>query len=157
MSECPYCLDPIDDDGDAVTCASCHALHHSGCWVENGGCCVHDCPGVVRNIELDLPSEAPEKLVLSREAVESAMPHRAVSTRNPCMRCGRQVPEGDLYCQDCIPEPEENQDVRNVGPILVMVAVLALVLAWYVLVMAIPGGNAPDPPSPPGIETKVGQ
>ena len=59
-----------------------------------------------------------------------------------CLRCGRQVPDDELYCQQCAPAREESQDTRNVGPILVMLALLGVLLAWLV-VASIPDSKPP--------------
>ena len=131
-TECPYCLEAIAD-GETAVCESCGAAHHAECWSENGGCCVRNCKGARRSIDIEVEHDAPETLVLSRESVESARPYRPARISNPCMKCGRQVPEGELYCVECTPEPPENQDVRNAGPLLLMLALAAVVFVWILL------------------------
>jgi|YNPNPStandDraft_1061719.scaffolds.fasta_scaffold07593_5 predicted nucleic acid-binding Zn ribbon protein len=151
---CPYCMSPIKEHERARVCASCGSVHHEECWEENRGCCVKDCPQVSRVIDLDVPTQPPEKLVLSKETVESARPRASASVSNPCMRCGRQVPHGELYCPECAPGPAENQDARNLGPILVMLAVLAVLLAWIV-VAGMPSAKPPEEVKPAGVTDTI--
>lgn len=40
---CPYCRSPLKQGGQAVQCASCHAVHHAECYRENAGCAVNGC------------------------------------------------------------------------------------------------------------------
>lgn len=130
MTDCPYCLTTIDDDAPAVSCDACGAVHHAECWEANGGCCVRNCRAVRRTIELDEEIHASGRLDLSRESVEAARPHRSPRVTNPCMACGRQVPEGELYCLECTPGPPENEDTRNAGPLMLMLGIIATVFAW---------------------------
>lgn len=150
VGECPYCLEPIAEDESAIiTCGACGTAHHADCWAENGGCCVRSCRDVSRVIEVEMPSEAREKLVISREAIESTSPRRAVAVSNPCIRCGRQVPEGELHCQECAPQPDENPDTANAGPLMVMIAIVGLVLALAIVLVMSPGpDNLEDTPRP---------
>lgn len=148
--ECPYCLEAIAD-GEAVVCESCGTAHHTECWSENGGCCVRNCKSARRSIDIEADADTPSTLVLSREAVESARPYMPPRISNPCMKCGRQVPEGELYCVECAPEPPENQDTRNAGPLLLMLALAAVVLAWILMltlggVSRQPDNNTGNPP-----------
>ena len=154
MSACPYCLTPVGEGQESVACDSCGTAHHTECWSENGGCCVRDCAKAVRNIELDLPPAHGDRLVLSREAVETAPQRRAEPVSNPCMRCGKQVAAGELYCAGCRPERDEGQDARNAGPLLIMVALLALVVGWIVYVSTTPAQEKTDE-ARPGVSTKM--
>ncbi len=128
-STCPYCMSRIHSHEVAVKCRACGTRHHSECWEDNGGCCAKDCAERRSTLEIDIPPDTDEKLVLSRGEVESARPHRPTRHRNPCMSCGKELPEGELHCAECQPKPQENQDVRNAGP-LVVIALLALLIAW---------------------------
>jgi hypothetical protein len=103
---------------------------------------VKQCREVSRTIELDVAQDGAEKLVLTREAVEKSRPHKASRATNPCLRCGRQVPDGELYCGECAPAGDESQDTRNVGPILIMLGLLGVLLAWLV-VATIPDSKPP--------------
>ena len=40
---CPYCRFPLKASAGVDECSSCHAMHHSDCWSENGGCAVNGC------------------------------------------------------------------------------------------------------------------
>ena len=148
-TECPYCLSPVGGSDDAVECESCGTVHHAECWSENGGCCVRNCGQVVRRIELETDSVdgTADKLVLSREAVESARPHRNLWTANRCIRCGGEAAEGEVHCRACAvstvmgsehglppddPEPRE-WNMREAWPGLVLVAVLGTALAWLIV------------------------
>ena len=145
--ECPYCLNAIEDADSVLVCESCGAAHHSDCWAENRGCCVRECDAVSRSVEVEVETgdDTSAGLVLSRESVESAKPHSVSRKLNPCIKCGRQVPEGELHCGNCAPLPEESQDVRNTGPLLLMIAIVGVVLAW-ILVMAL-GPGFMEPPT----------
>ena len=145
MSACPYCLNTIDESADTVTCDACGAAHHRECWLENGGCCVQSCEKVSRNVEIDVPAEGRERVVLSRESVQSARKRRQRQDSNPCVKCGRQVREGELYCSECTPARAESQDVRNLGPILVVVAIVVLTLIWVFILTSAPDNNLPRP------------
>ena len=156
-AECPYCLNTIEEADSVVACDSCGAAHHRDCWVENGGCCVRGCTAVSRSIEVEVEAgnETSEGLVLSRESVESAKPHGVSRKLNPCMKCGRQVPDGELYCKNCVPLPEESQDVKNTGPLLLMIAVLGVVLAWILVLTLGPGFMEPVTRDTPPIDVKA--
>lgn len=130
MNTCPFCLNPIAENDEVVTCGACAAVHHSECWAENGGCCVRDCKNVSRTMDIDIVPEGSDRLVLSREAVEAARWHKTARSSNPCIRCGKQVPNGQLHCPDCRPEPQESHDAKNLGPILIVLALLLLIAAW---------------------------
>jgi predicted nucleic acid-binding Zn ribbon protein len=151
MRECPYCLSPVGDGEEITNCEHCGAVHHAECWKENGGCAAKDCRGRPSRLTIDVPPSERERLVLSREAVESARPRRAPKFGNPCIRCGRQVPEGELHCPDCKPEHEESPDSRNIGPILMMLAVLGVLLAWLVVGLL---GSSPNEPAPSPTEAR---
>ena len=142
-NECPYCLDVLEGAAETVECESCGAVYHRDCWEENGGCCVKSCKSVVKHIEIDLDDDVPEHLVLSRETVEQAKPH-GPKRPNPCMKCGRNVPEGELYCPACKPEPPENQDAKNAGPLMIIVGLIAVLLAWMIIAYMVPG-STPSP------------
>lgn len=156
MRDCPYCLSPVGESEKSIACERCGAVHHAECWEENGGCAAKDCRGVPSRLEIDVPASGRERLVLSREAVESARPRRASRFSNPCMRCGRQAPEGELYCPECKPEREESTDARNLGPILVMLLVLGVLLAWLV-VGFIDRSPTEPPPSPTEAQSRMRQ
>ena len=147
---CPYCMSPIEEREEAAICVSCGAAHHHECWDENRGCCVKGCREVTRALDIDVPPDESEKLVLTRESVESARPHRAAAVSNPCVRCGRQVPEGELHCAECSPRIEESADAKNVGPILIMLAVLGVLLAWMVIVL-VPSSQPPESAATPAV------
>lgn len=144
---CPFCLEKIDSAEPATVCPSCGTLHHKECWQSNGGCCLRDCRQVSRNVEIEVSGDQRGRVVLSREAVESARPRRPAS--NPCMKCGRQVPEGQLHCAECTPEPEESADARNLGPVLLMIAVMAVLLSWLIVGSFVPGITGQDKAPPP--------
>jgi hypothetical protein len=40
---CPYCRFPLKAGGAVHHCPSCHAVHHTECWQENGGCAIASC------------------------------------------------------------------------------------------------------------------
>lgn len=152
--ECPYCLESITDIKTTI-CESCGTAHHAECWSENGGCCVRNCKSARRSIDLEVEDDAPRTLVLSRESVESARPYRPERVSNPCIKCGRQLPEGELYCFDCAPGPPENQDARNAGPLLLMLALAGVVLAWIVLMTLGPVVTQPDSADKPPASAKT--
>jgi predicted nucleic acid-binding Zn ribbon protein len=133
--DCPYCLSPIPETDESANCLVCGAKHHAECLRENGGCAVKGCGTSARPEPLDIEVDAEPRtlLVLSRESVEQARSAGPRRNSNPCIKCGKQLPEGELYCLDCSPEINENQDVRNVGPLLVMIAVIALAVGWMVI------------------------
>ncbi len=158
-TECPYCLNAIEDADSTVVCESCGAAHHVGCWTENGGCCVRDCDAVSRCVEIEVEAgeEASSGLVLTRESVESAKPHGTPKKLNPCIKCGRQVPEGELHCPNCAPLPEESQDIKNTGPILLMLAIVGVVLAWILVMTVGPGLVGPSAPEKPPINVQTSE
>jgi predicted nucleic acid-binding Zn ribbon protein len=149
-------MSPIDEREQTTVCTSCGTAHHRECWDENRGCSVKSCPQVSRAIDIDLPRERSDKLVLTRETVESARSHKSLAASNPCMRCGKQVPEGELYCSECRPGLSENEDARNIGPILVMLGVLGVLLAWMVVLM-VPSSKPPVEIKTPGVTDKADQ
>lgn len=156
MNTCPYCLDPISETDEYVICDSCGTRHHLECWKENGGCCIRDCKKVCRQIDVEINEDKPTVLTLSRESIESAVSRRKARSLNPCIKCGRQVPEGELYCPDCVPEIQENQDAKNLGPLLIMIGIVVLVLVWMVITMVAPQANSGLSPikTETGIHTK---
>lgn len=82
-------------------------------------------------------------LVLSRESVEEAPTVTAKRSSNPCLKCGIQLPLGEIYCPDCAPMSEDGFDSRSIGPLLVMVGAIALVVVWMaVWLLTPPKGNA---------------
>ena len=135
-------MSPIAPEEETVACRACGTTHHRECWDEPRGCCVKNCGEVSRAIEIDLTQDSTQKLVLTREAVQSSRPHKASRVNNPCLRCGRQVPNDELYCEECAPAREDSQDTRNLGPILIMLALLGVLLAWLVVGM-IPNSKPP--------------
>jgi hypothetical protein len=134
MDRCPYCLSWIETNEDAEACAACGTVHHAECIRENDGCAVKDCANQPRpdRIEIAIDEEPRTLLVLSKESVEQSR-SRPMRVSNPCMRCGRQLPEGRLYCSGCMPPIGEDQDARNIGPLLVMIAVIGLAVLFAVL------------------------
>jgi predicted nucleic acid-binding Zn ribbon protein len=157
MHTCPYCLSPISESDERATCDTCGTLHHAECMLDNGGCATKGCERSALSepleiaveparLEITVEDEPRTMLVLSKEAVEQASPLNVrKQTSNPCMRCGAQLPEGELYCRECTPELNENQDARNLGPILIMVGVIAL-LVWFVVLItpAMQGSSQTD-------------
>lgn len=129
-TECPYCLSHVNSTKQNIKCDSCGAIYHQECWADNGGCCVGTCPQAIRSVEIDIQPEYGDLLVLTREAVESAIPHKPERNWNPCLRCGRHIPQGHLYCENCRPEAEGSQDAKNAGPLLITVALIVLALFW---------------------------
>ncbi|MDH7603066.1 MAG: RING finger protein [Armatimonadota bacterium] len=133
---CPYCMSEIADYESTVSCDACEAVYHAECWEENRGCCAKGCPATRRIIRIDIADtqrRVKNTLVLTREAVESAS-RRPVGVLNPCVNCGKQVPLGELYCDACRPASiVEHQDAKNVGPILAMLLVLGVLLAWLIV------------------------
>lgn len=152
--ECPYCLSPVDSSEQRVTCDSCGAVYHQECWFENDGCCVGNCSQVTRHLEVDILPEQGDLLVLTRESVESAIQHKPERKWNPCLRCGRHVPEGDLYCRNCTPEPEGSQDAKNLGPILIMLLLVALAVFWLIYFSNGPADTQETPPTAQQGDTK---
>ena len=106
MSECPYCLSQISDTEETVQCAKCGAKHHAECWHENGGCAAKNCDRRDRQapINIEVDDEPNTMLVLSKESVEQARPSIIRRVSNPCLKCGKQLPDGELYCPECRPE-----------------------------------------------------
>lgn len=135
MNICPYCLSPLSDADNTVKCPICATQHHAECWQENDGCAVKNCEKSTRPrpIEIEVDAEPHTMLVLSKESVEQVRPKVLRRISNPCMKCGKQLPEGQLYCMECTPALEDNQDTRNVGPLLVMLLVLMLVVGWILV------------------------
>jgi len=154
MIECPYCLAEIIKPDEARACESCGALYHAECWVENGGCCVKECPAVRRNIEIEAPEPSGDRLVISHQAAEKAIPHSTRKARNPCLRCGREVPEGQLYCRDCAPGREDSQDAENTGPLLLAFLLLVLALGSIIVLGAL-SSDKQDKSNPTRIENKL--
>lgn len=147
MSICPYCLCPIEETDEKLRCAACGAEHHAECLRENGGCAVRDCSNEPRPnpIEIEVDAEPHTMLVLSRESIEQVRSSPARRESNPCMQCGKQLPEGELYCRACTPEVSENQDARNTGPLVTMgvIALVALAAVW--MATSMPGcGSEPS-------------
>lgn len=151
MIECPYCLDEIKEPDDATACSACGALYHPECWDESEGCCVRECTAARHSIELDVPATETSEVVISRDAAERAIPHSARKVWNPCLRCGRHLPPTELYCQECMPLRDDNQDARNVGPMLVVLLLVILAIGSILVAGKLADKN--DGPSPTGIET----
>lgn len=42
---CPFCKDEILRDQNTIRCSECKAIHHDGCWTDNGRCSVFGCNG----------------------------------------------------------------------------------------------------------------
>ena len=62
---CPYCRHDIVEPDITETCPSCEALHHSECWIENGGCAVIGCAALA-----DSPGQA--KIVITEDDLEAS-------------------------------------------------------------------------------------
>jgi len=139
--ECPYCLTVVPDD-NSVVCPTCGKAHHTECWSENGGCSAKNCPDVRRVIEVEVEDSALPKLEISKESAEGAIPATRKPAINPCIKCGKTTRTGELYCPVCEPAPEESRDVANLGPLLLMLLLLGLALAWLLIVLA--GPSVPD-------------
>ncbi len=154
VTECPYCLDQIEKPEESVRCETCGAMYHAECWSENEGCCVKDCASARRLIELDIPASDREAVVISREAAQTSMPHSTRKAWNPCLRCGRHLPANELYCRECKPEKEENQDARNTGPLLIMLVLLLLALGWVMLLVKA-ADDRQDVANPTKVETRI--
>jgi predicted nucleic acid-binding Zn ribbon protein len=156
---CPYCLSPIAEHDEVKTCEVCKAVYHSECWQENGGCSAKSCPSMNRRIEIDFETdnEVKSSLILTREEVESSKQIKSINTSNPCVRCGRQVPSGELFCDKCKPVTLlEHDDVKNLGPILIMLAVLGVLLAW-IIVVTVSSPNVDSESQPPSITDRLKQ
>ena len=93
-------------------------------------------------IEIEVDAEPRTLLVLSKESVEQAKPSRLKFVANPCIRCGKQLREGELYCAACTPEIQENQDARNAGPLLIVIGLIALVVAAMAIGIATWSGDS---------------
>lgn len=145
--ECPYCLSPIDETDDTICCDGCKTLYHRECWLDGEGCCIRGCENFKNSVEIDVAANNQESLVFSREEIESAIAYRGERFSNPCLKCGRQVPQGSLYCIECTPELEGNQDAKNLGPLLIVLIIFGLVLALYVGMLSMPSTDAPAPGS----------
>lgn len=154
MITCPYCLSPIGQEEKTVVCTSCRVAHHAECWNENGGCAAKGCAPSPSLEILVSPDEDNHRLVLTRESVEIARPRRRTKIANPCLQCGKEVPDGALYCLECKPEGEGNQDVRNLGPMLLMLALLGVVLAWFIVLLVAPKTDYSQP-TPVRTETRT--
>ena len=143
MEECPYCLSPILDAEEVTTCRVCGTPYHTECLDENGGCALNDCETRIRpkSIEISVDAEPRTMLVLSRESVEKAPEVRAKKQSNPCLRCGTQLPIGELYCTDCEPISADSLNFRKLAPLMILVAVIALVVGWLALSVLTPNEN----------------
>lgn len=144
--ECPYCLTPIGQDNPTTACDLCGRSHHTECWLENDGCCASDCGGARRRLDVQVEPR-PLRISLTREAVEAAAP-RAGGSVNPCIRCGKPVPEGEIHCVECEPGPEPDPDAANLAPMLLLVGLLAVVLAWLIAGGVLTGGESPSTETP---------
>lgn len=154
--ECPYCLSPIAENYDNVCCDGCKALYHKECWNEAEGCCIRGCENFKNSVEIEVTSGGRNNLALSRDEIESAISYRQEKFSNPCLKCGRQVSQGSLYCAECTPEPQENQDTKNLGPLLIMLLIFVLTLILISGIFTLPFKEKP-PPSPSEIGTNAGQ
>lgn len=147
MSICPYCLSPISGSEEAETCAICGTPHHAECMRENAGCAVTDCKKRAKPKPLNISVDAEPRtmLVLSKQSVEQTPDPPSRRSSNPCLKCGTQLPEGELYCTTCAPSISENQDARNIGPMLVMIGVIALIVGWMAIMMLGSKSNDMEP------------
>ena len=135
---CPYCLDNIAQGETAVACQACGSVMHSECWDENGGCCVPDCPRSVKRTEINVTEQVTLDVDGQREKIVTKPYRTAPSGYNPCIVCGRQLPEGELSCQECRRSFEESQRTDN--PVALMLgALFVLGLVGLILLITIGG------------------
>jgi hypothetical protein len=152
--ECPYCLNEIEEPDEATACRACGAIYHPECWAESEGCCVRDCSSAKHMIELDIPATEPAEVVVSREAAETAIPHSTRKQWNPCLRCGRHLPAGELYCRECQPQRDEGQDAKNAGPLVLALLLVLLALGWVFFAGKL-ADDKHDQPNPTNIQNKL--
>ncbi|MGC8863033.1 MAG: RING finger protein [Armatimonadota bacterium] len=113
-TSCPYCLGPMADAVETVTCPRCGTVHHAECWRDNGRCSVHGCDGWVvwsNRIGKRLAPQAPDNFELSRQELDSPRgpgPALAGGVADPvdnaeyrCIECGGPVPKNKLVCASC--------------------------------------------------------
>lgn len=135
MEECPYCLNPILETEEVTTCRVCGTPYHAECIEENGGCALKDCEERVRPepVEITVDAEPKTVLVLSKESVEKATPAAPLRKQsNPCLKCGKQLPLGEIYCEECTPITADDIDSKNWKLILVLVVLIGLI-AWLAI------------------------
>ena len=130
--ECPYCLEYVETDA-AVLCKACGTAHHSECWEENSGCVAKNCRAKSNSLSIDIDPDERTRLELTTEAIMASKSHREGTFKNPCIKCGKIVAEGQLYCEECEPEPIETDDKRNLAPMIVIFLVLSVLLAWIIV------------------------
>lgn len=145
MEDCPYCLSPIADNEEATECPVCGAAYHAECYEESGGCAYKDCEKRARPnaIEVTVDAEPHTVLVLSKESVEQAPSVARKRTSNPCLKCGAQLPEGQIYCAECEPTISDSMDTTKLAPLLVMIGLIALVVVWLTIWLLSPDKEAP--------------
>lgn len=139
MKECPYCLNPILDTDEVTTCRVCGTAYHAECLEENGGCAIKDCDKLVRPkaVEITVDAEPHTVLVLSRESVEKAREAAPKRLSNPCLKCGTQLPYGELYCQECMP-PNDKIDHKKLWPMILMIGIIAILVGWLSIWLLVP-------------------
>lgn len=152
MMECPYCLSLIAENDEVVTCRVCGTPHHAECIEENGGCAIKDCEKLVRSesIEIEVDAEPKTTLVLSKEAVEKAPQAVRKKESNPCLKCGKQLPYGEIYCEQCAPSDPEKPVWKNWKVLLAMIVGI-VVIAWITVVVLVGSPTNPifDPTTLP--------
>lgn len=83
---CAVCLSPVESEADETTCPACHALYHSECWQENGGCAVYGCSQV-----------APTQ---KRQDIEIPVSYWGQENKN-CPNCGQEILAAAVRCRHC--------------------------------------------------------
>lgn len=157
-NECPYCLSEISTGEEITVCESCGRVHHAECWREHGACASRRCAARRPHLEIRAADLAKPTLVLTREALQIVRMKRAVDRRNPCMECGKEVPEGELYCRGCAPHRDESQESRNLGPVLLaLMLVMSIVLALVIANSTGPHGDSEDASHRPAEEQRWNQ
>lgn len=151
MAECPYCLSLITDDDKVTKCQVCGAAYHAECFDENGGCAYRNCEKRIRpkSIEITVDAEPRTMLVLSRESVEKPSAALPARQHNPCLKCGNELPLGELYCPECDPAVSGDIQFKKILPMLVLIGVITLIVGWMAISLLAPMfGNTDEGKSP---------